>query len=169
MVGEACLSSNVCFPWTPDYTPFILGQCLSVCLSEHSYFFLCLCQLYDFPKFYFGMLTSDLFHFLRGAQCFPSAVYSRLSLYRSKGLFEILRDIRISTYQICRIEETIHRTTAFHKWICDLTPEFKWYIEHIVKLRRKLLFFSTIFCYLLLYLHVKQGPDFHFEISGYSR
>ena len=27
--------------------------------------------------------------------------------------------------------------------------------------------FSTIFCYLLLDFHVKIGPDFHFEISGY--
>ena len=31
-VGEACLPNNAYFPWTPDYTPFILG----LCLSEHS-------------------------------------------------------------------------------------------------------------------------------------
>ena len=36
---------------------------------------------------------------------------------------EILRDIRTSTYQICRIEEKINQTTTFHKWIYNLTPE----------------------------------------------
>ena len=30
IVGEACLPSNAYFPWTPDYTPFILSTCLSV-------------------------------------------------------------------------------------------------------------------------------------------
>ena len=28
MVGEARLPSNVYFPWTPDYIPFILGPCV---------------------------------------------------------------------------------------------------------------------------------------------
>ena len=45
--------------------------------------------------------------------------YSRLSLSRSKGLSEILRDI--STYLICRIDRTI----VFHKWICNLNPEVR--------------------------------------------
>ena len=30
MMGEACFPSNAYFPWIPDYTPFILGPCLSV-------------------------------------------------------------------------------------------------------------------------------------------
>ena len=34
---------------------------------------------------------------------------------KSKGLFDIHRDIRISTYQNCKIEEKINRTTPFHK------------------------------------------------------
>ena len=29
MVGEAYLSGNAYFPWTPDYTPFILGPYLN--------------------------------------------------------------------------------------------------------------------------------------------
>ena len=30
MVGEACLLINAYLPWMPDYTPFILGPCLSI-------------------------------------------------------------------------------------------------------------------------------------------
>ena len=41
----------------------------------------------------------------------------------SKGLSEILRDIRTLTYQICGIEEKIKRLITFHKLICNLTPE----------------------------------------------
>ena len=36
-----------------------------------------------------------------------------------QGLSEILRDIRTSTYQICRIEEKIIRLTTFNKYMCD--------------------------------------------------
>ena len=50
--------------------------------------------------------------------------YSRLLLSGSPMDFEILRDIRISTYQICRIKEK-SRTTTYHKWICNLTPEVR--------------------------------------------
>ena len=39
-------------------------------------------------------------------------IQSTLVISNSKGLSEILRDIRISTYQICRIEEKIIRTTT---------------------------------------------------------
>ena len=41
----------------------------------------------------------------------------------SKGLPEILRDIRISTYQICRIQEKLIRLTTFHKYMCNWTLE----------------------------------------------
>ena len=42
-------------------------------------------------------------------------IQSTLVISKSKGLSEILRDIRTLTYQICRIEEKINRTTTFHK------------------------------------------------------
>ena len=57
MVGEACLSNNAYFLWTPDYTPFILGPCL----SELSLFCLSVYRLYDFLEYDFGMFTSDSF------------------------------------------------------------------------------------------------------------
>ena len=50
---------------------------------------------------------------------------STLVISKSKGLSEILRNIRSSTYQICRIEEKKNRTTTFYKWICNLTPEVR--------------------------------------------
>ena len=41
---------------------------------------------------------------------------STLVISKSRGLSEILRDIRTSTYQICRIEKKVNRTTTrtFH-------------------------------------------------------
>ena len=45
----------------------------------------------------------------------PKIIQSTLVISKSKGLSEILRDIRSSTYQICRIEEKINRTTTFYK------------------------------------------------------
>ena len=48
---------------------------------------------------------------------------STLVISNSKGLFEILRDIRTSTYQICRIEEKLIRLTIFNKYMCNLPPE----------------------------------------------
>ena len=44
-----------------------------------------------------------------------------LIISNSKGLSKILRDIRTSTYQICRLEEKINQTTAFNKCICNWT------------------------------------------------
>ena len=60
---------------------------------------------------------------------------STLVISNSKGLSEILRDIRSSTYQICRIEEKIIRTTSFNKYICNWTLEVR-YIENIVEKSR---------------------------------
>ena len=51
----------------------------------------------------------------------------------SKGLSEILRDIRTSTYQTCRIEEKIIRTTTFNKNMCNWTLE----VRDILKIFRK--------------------------------
>ena len=86
-------------------------------------------------------------------------VQSTLVISNPKGLSKILRDIRTSTYQICRLEEKINRTTAFNKCRCNWTLE----VRHMLKILWKrgeiapleqFLLFSTIFCYLLL--------DFHF-------
>ena len=38
-------------------------------------------------------------------------------------LYETLRDIRTSTYQICRIEEKLIRLTTFNKYMCNWTLE----------------------------------------------
>ena len=52
---------------------------------------------------------------------------STLVISNSNGLYEILRDIHTSTYQICRIEEEekIIRTTTFNKYICNWTLEVR--------------------------------------------
>ena len=77
-------------------------------------------------------------------------IQSTLVISNSKGLSEILRDIRTSTYQICRIEENIIGTTTFNKFICNWTLE----IRDILKILWKrgetapweqFLLFSTIF------------------------
>ena len=52
--------------------------------------------------------------------CVETVIQSTLVISNSKGLSEILRDIRTSTYQICRIEEKIIRTTTFNKYIIML-------------------------------------------------
>ena len=43
---------------------------------------------------------------------------STLVISNYKGLSEILRDIRTSTYQICRIGEKLIRLTTFNKYMC---------------------------------------------------
>ena len=76
--------------------------------------------------------------------------YSRLIISKSKGLSEILWDIRTTTYQIHRIEEKIdwpHFTNEYVIWLLklkiyweyfekDMTPEVKRYIENIVEKRK---------------------------------
>ena len=42
-------------------------------------------------------------------------IQSTLVISKSKGPSETLRDIRTSTYQMCRIEENTKRTTKFLK------------------------------------------------------
>ena len=58
---------------------------------------------------------------------------STLVISKSKGPSETLRDIRTSTYQMCRIEENTKRATKFHKWTCNLTPLLEIYVENIVE------------------------------------
>ena len=77
-------------------------------------------------------------------------IQSTLVISNSKGLSEILRDVHTSTYQICRIEEKIIRTTTFNKYMCNWTLE----VRDILKILWKrgeiapweqFLLFSTIF------------------------
>ena len=42
-------------------------------------------------------------------------IQSTLVISKSKGPSETLRDIRTSTYQMCRIEENTNQTIKFHK------------------------------------------------------
>ena len=63
--------------------------------------------------------------------------HSRHSLSRSQRDSEILRDISTWTYQICKVGEKINWTITFHKWICNLMPDDKRYIENIVEKRRR--------------------------------
>ena len=86
-------------------------------------------------------------------------IQSTLVISKSKGPSETLRDIRTSTYQICRIEENTNRTSKFHKWTCYLTPLLEIYFENIVENRRNLLI-STIFCYLMFGFCVKTRTRF---------
>ena len=51
-------------------------------------------------------------------------IQSTLVISKSKGLSEILRDIRTSTYQMCRTEENTNRTTKFHSQMNMLFDSF---------------------------------------------
>ena len=84
---------------------------------------------------------------------------STLVISNPKGFSKILRDIRTSTYQICRLEEKINRTTAFNKCICNWILEVRDMLKILWKRgeiapAEKFLIFSTIFYYLLLDFHV---------------
>ena len=78
-------------------------------------------------------------------------IQSTLIISNSKRLSEILRDIRTSTYQICRIEEKIIRTTTFNKYICIWTHEVRGIFKILWK--RGEIPFQKIF-YMLLDFHV---------------
>ena len=86
-------------------------------------------------------------------------VQSILVISNSKGLSEILRDIRTSMYQICRIEEKLIRLTTFNKYMCNWTLEVRYILKilwkrgEIAPEEQFLLFFHNIF-YMLLDFHV---------------
>ena len=63
------------------------------------------------------MKTNDIF--------LTKQIQSTLVISNSKGISEILRNIRTSTYQICRIEEKITRTTTFNKYMCNWALEVR--------------------------------------------
>ena len=74
---------------------------------------------------------------------------STLVIWNSKGPSEILRDICTSTYQICRIEEKIIRTTTFNKYICVIgLLKLEIYWKYCGKEEKLLIF------YLFLDFHV---------------
>ena len=50
---------------------------------------------------------------------------STLVISNSKELSEILRNIRTSTYHICRIEKKLKRLTTFNKYMCNWTLEVR--------------------------------------------
>ena len=52
-------------------------------------------------------------------------IQSTLVISNSMGLSEILRDIRTSTYQICRIGEKLNRLTIFNKYTSNWTLEVR--------------------------------------------
>ena len=71
-----------------------------------------------------------------------NVVQSILVISNSKGPSEIHRDIRTSTYQICRIEEKIIRTATFNKYICNWNLEDRDILE-ILWERREISNFSS--------------------------
>ena len=91
-------------------------------------------------------------------------IQSTLVISISKGLSEILRDIRSSTYQICRIEEKIIQTTTFNKYMCNWTlVEVRGILKILWKrgeLRSNFSFFRKIFFYLLLDFYACAGTRF---------
>ena len=71
-------------------------------------------------------------------------IQSTLIISKSKGLSEILQDIRTSTYHICTIEIKITRSTTFHKLICNLTPEVRAILKILWK-RGEIAFLHNLF------------------------
>ena len=63
-------------------------------------------------------------------------IQSTLVISNSKGLTEILRDIRTSTYQICRIEEKNKSNNHIYQMYMYFDSLSKRYIENIVEKRR---------------------------------
>ena len=87
-------------------------------------------QRYDKNHFIFDPVQKGetlKFYRLSGAKFYDyiNTIQSTLVISNSKGLSEILRDIRTLTYQICRIEEKIIWTTTFNKYICYWTLEVR--------------------------------------------
>ena len=93
---------------------------------------------------------------------YPAKIQLAVLISKSKGLSETLRDIRISTYQICRIEQNTNRTTKFtNEHVIRLLYMLKilWKRGKIAP-QEQFLLFSTIFCYLMLDFYVKTRTRF---------
>ena len=89
---------------TPFFVLFFLLVCVCVCVCVCMCVSVCVCVL-CFQRTTF----IDFIH--------QKKIQSNLIISNSKGLSEILRDIRTSTYQICRVQEKIIRLTIFNKYI----------------------------------------------------
>ena len=83
---------------------------------------------------------------------YPLEVQSTLVISNSKGLSELLRDIRTSTYQICRSEEKLIRLTIYNKYMCNWTFEVRdilkilWKIGEIAPLFHNILHIVRFSC-----------------------
>ena len=105
--------------------------------------------------FFFFFFLFFFFFFFFFCVCFfiwVLLLHSTLVISNSKRLSEILRDIRTSTYQICRIEEKINKTTTFNKYMCNWTLDGRDILKILWKIAISPI--STIFFYLLLDFHV---------------
>ena len=92
-------------------------------------------------------------------------IQSTLVISNVKGLSEILRDIRTSTYQICRIEEKLIRLTTFNKYMCNWTLEVRDILKILWKRgeiapKEQFLLFSTIFFTCCQIFMFRQGTNF---------
>ena len=101
-----------------------------------------LIRAFTVPIYYEGPVSHGAVHLLSCVCFIMSSVHTELQIQstlvipNSKGLSEILRDIRTLTYQIYRTEENIIRTTTFNKYMCNWTLNIWRYIENIVEKRR---------------------------------
>ena len=93
-------------------------------------------------------------------------IQSALVISNSKGLPEILRDIRTLTYQICRIEEKLIRLTTFNKYMCNWTLEVTRVILKILWKRGEIappeqfLLFSKIFLHVVRFSYLGRNQIF---------
>ena len=72
------------------------------------------CNL-DVEDEYRFIIACLIYNDIRRKYLKPYYTVSTLVISKSKGSSQTLRDIRTSTYQMCRIEENTNRTTKFHK------------------------------------------------------
>ena len=84
---------------------------------------------------------------------FCTAIQSTLVISNSKGHSEILRDIRTSTHQICRIEEKLIRLTTFNKYMCNWTLEVRYIYWKYCGKEEKLLLRSNFSSFPQYFLH----------------
>ena len=101
-----------------------------------------------------GTCLTCIAPFITAADDIINRIQSTLVISNSKGLSEILRDIRTSTYQICRNEEKIKQTSTFNKCICNLTPEVRYILKILWKRGAIAPSFPQYFVNLLLDFHV---------------
>ena len=106
----------LCFQWQPFRFLFYCRQYGRCCLKKDELNSL-LGDLQTVQIFFLGTVRICMYLLFK--------LQSTLVISNSNGLSEILRDIRTSTYQICRIEEKIIRLTTFNKYICNWTLEVR--------------------------------------------